>query len=346
MSRVLLCQPIGIIKNLMPSKFDAPHQPLRLKEAQRLPRASEASRGACLVEPENLNRANEASRGACLVEPENLNRANEASRGAYLVESEESGRAHTASHHESAHESQHSESPQNIIELYPGQNFETALTDLEGFEYIWLIWWFHRNETWRPRVLPPRGPAQRRGLFATRSPHRPNPIGISAVRLHSIKGRKIWVGHTDLIDGTPILDIKPYLPRVDAFPDSRAGWIDELDTYMAAPPAYHLELSELAKEQLAWLEREWDVTFFERAAEILRRDPSPHRTRRIRRRKNGNFQIGCGSWKLLFSVSGDLVTVIRVAIGYPPRMLTAEGYDQIVQRDAQVAFESIWPGEE
>jgi len=78
-------------------------------------------------------------------------------------------------------------------------------------------------------VIPPRGPKIKRGLLATRAPHRPNPIGLSAVRLLSIEKNRLYLDACDLIDGTPILDIKPYIPYADAFPDSMAGWIDELD---------------------------------------------------------------------------------------------------------------------
>jgi tRNA-Thr(GGU) m(6)t(6)A37 methyltransferase TsaA len=75
----------------------------------------------------------------------------------------------------------------NILELIKGDKYQKALLDLEGFDRIWLIWWFHRNKDWRPQVLPPRGPAQRRGVFSTRSPHRPNPLGITPVQLLGIK---------------------------------------------------------------------------------------------------------------------------------------------------------------
>ena len=76
--------------------------------------------------------------------------------------------------------------------------------------------------------MPPRGPRVRRSLFATRSPDRPNPIGLSAVRLLQVEGRHLHVRGIDLIDGTPILDLKPYLPYADAFPDAKAGWIDDI----------------------------------------------------------------------------------------------------------------------
>lgn len=103
-----------------------------------------------------------------------------------------------------------------------------AFRDLEGFERIWLIFAFHRSEGWKAEVRPPRG-GGKRSVLATRSPHRPNAIGLSAVHLISVEARVLRVSGIDLLDATPILDIKPYVPYADAFPDSRAGWIDEID---------------------------------------------------------------------------------------------------------------------
>lgn len=105
---------------------------------------------------------------------------------------------------------------------------EEVLQNLAGFERIWVIFVFHRSEGWKPLVKPPRGRGKR-GVFATRSPHRPNAIGLSALELVTIEGRTLRVKGVDLLDGTPILDIKPYVPYADAFPDARAGWIDEVD---------------------------------------------------------------------------------------------------------------------
>ncbi len=103
-----------------------------------------------------------------------------------------------------------------------------AFADLVGVERIWILSWLHRGGTWAPMVRPPRGTRERRSLFATRSPDRPNPLGLSAVRLLRIEGCNLHVRGIDLIDGTPILDVKPYIPYADAFPDSKAGWIDEI----------------------------------------------------------------------------------------------------------------------
>lgn len=105
---------------------------------------------------------------------------------------------------------------------------ERVFQDLIGFDRLWLIFAFHLSEGWKSCVRPPRG-GPKRGVLATRSPHRPNSIGLSAVELVKIEGRTLHLRGVDLLDGTPVLDIKPYVPYADAFPGSRAGWIDELD---------------------------------------------------------------------------------------------------------------------
>nr|NLD40791.1 tRNA (N6-threonylcarbamoyladenosine(37)-N6)-methyltransferase TrmO [Actinomycetales bacterium] len=106
-----------------------------------------------------------------------------------------------------------------------------ALRGIEGFSHLWLIWLFSENteQGWSPTVRPPRlGGNQRMGVFATRSPFRPNPIGLSAVELRSVEhgpeGPVLVVGGADLVDGTPILDIKPYVP-LDSIPEARGGFL-------------------------------------------------------------------------------------------------------------------------
>jgi tRNA-Thr(GGU) m(6)t(6)A37 methyltransferase TsaA len=114
------------------------------------------------------------------------------------------------------------------LELDPERVPETAVRDLAGMERLWVLSYLDRSGTWGALVRPPRGPRVRRSLFATRSPDRPNPIGLSAVQLLRVDGLVLHVRGVDLLDGTPILDIKPYIPYADAFPESRAGWIDEI----------------------------------------------------------------------------------------------------------------------
>ena len=107
-----------------------------------------------------------------------------------------------------------------------------AFRGLEGYSRIWILWQFSENlrDKWSPTVRPPRlGGNRRVGVFASRSPFRPNPIGLSAVKLERIEldgadGPVLYVSGADIMDGTPVLDIKPYLPYVDAYPDESGGF--------------------------------------------------------------------------------------------------------------------------
>lgn len=231
----------------------------------------------------------------------------------------------------------------SVIELFPDQNYELALTDLAGFERIWLVWWFDRNPNWRPMVRTPRGKTHRRGVFATRSPHRPNPIGITSVPLVEIRGRELIVGSNDLLDNTPILDIKPYISEVDSFPNQRNGWLSELDNVTSDRPQYEVSLSPLAREQHAWLSTRWGIDFITRVTAILATSPFPSRRLRITSPKDGVFRLSCGVWRVFFSRQDSEVTVERFAPGFPLELLQREGREIIPDYQAQLAFEGLWP---
>ena len=120
------------------------------------------------------------------------------------------------------------------IVFEPEYRVADALRGIEEYSHLWLIWSFSKAErdTWSPTVRPPRlGGNKRVGVFATRSPFRPNAVGLSSVtleevRLHTPEGPVLIVGGADLMDGTPIYDIKPYLPYVDSHPDARGSFSD------------------------------------------------------------------------------------------------------------------------
>jgi tRNA-Thr(GGU) m(6)t(6)A37 methyltransferase TsaA len=108
------------------------------------------------------------------------------------------------------------------IEVF--ERFAPGLADLERFDRIWIVAWLDRSGPVRLRVVPYLDTVER-GLFSTRSPNRPNPLGISAVRLLRREGAVLHVAELDLLDGTPVLDIKPYARRIDVFPTGRDGWL-------------------------------------------------------------------------------------------------------------------------
>jgi len=97
------------------------------------------------------------------------------------------------------------------IELFPRVVPRESLEDLEGIERLWVIAHLHLNTSWNAKVMPPRGPRKKRGLFATRSPHRPNPIGLHRTRVTAVEGTRVRVESLEALDGTPILDLKPVL---------------------------------------------------------------------------------------------------------------------------------------
>jgi len=138
------------------------------------------------------------------------------------------------------------------VELLPEFASPEAVRGLEGFSHIWLIFLFHQTvgQGWKPTVRPPRlGGNKRVGVFACRSPFRPNPLGLSAVKLLSINTQNgkvvLEVQGADLIDGTPIYDLKPYLPYTDGIAEASGGFADR-----APVAALQVEFSERAQEQL------------------------------------------------------------------------------------------------
>lgn len=149
-----------------------------------------------------------------------------------------------------------------------------ALRGLEGFSHIWLLWDFSQahTEKWSPTVRPPRlGGNKRMGVWATRSPFRPNNIGLSSVRILKIEldtpeGPVIHVEGADLMNGTPILDIKPYLPFTDSHPNASAGWTTEVQNNVLK-----IVVEEQVREKYPFTPQQWKTL-----EGILASDPRPH----------------------------------------------------------------------
>ncbi len=186
------------------------------------------------------------------------------------------------------------------IELFPGRGFEFAIEDLVVGQHLWVLFWFHRAEGYKPKVLPPRSRV-RRGVFSTRAPYRPNPIGMSVVELVAIDGLTLTVRNVDLLDGTPVIDLKPYLPYADALPDAEAGWLSA----PADPgPSYRVVVSERAEEQLGYLLETWHLDLRTGIEQALTLGPQPHPYRRIKRDGDA-FRLAHKEWRVRFRVDGD-----------------------------------------
>lgn len=198
-----------------------------------------------------------------------------------------------------------------VITLDEGMNFEQALEDLDGFEYVWVLFWFHANKNWKPKVLPPHGGRSKRGLFATRAPHRPNPIGLSLCKLLRINGRTVQIENPDMLDGTPILDIKPYLPHAESHPHAKAGWITASNE--RSTPAYNVTFTPEVKTSLRSLaptERREIVSYL---TDVLSHDPHPHVYRRIKHQDDGSSVIAVKRWRFMFAVEVTSVRIFGIA---------------------------------
>lgn len=193
---------------------------------------------------------------------------------------------------------------QGTVIFEPEFRSPEAIRGLEGFSHLWLIWEFSQSvrEGWSPTVRPPRlGGNQRMGVFATRSPFRPNPIGLSSVELEKAEidpelGPVLHVRGADLMDGTPIFDIKPYVPYADSHPEASGGFTDGLGAaeLQVNCPAPLLEKFP-AEKQTALLA-------------VLANDPRPRYQDDAKR----IYGMAFGGRNVKFSVEGETLTVISV----------------------------------
>ena len=159
------------------------------------------------------------------------------------------------------------------LRLIPPYDRPEAVRGLESFSHLWLSFVFHQTAgRWSPTVRPPRlGGNRRVGVFASRSPFRPNPLGLSLVELLAIdthKGVLLTLGGVDLLDGTPILDIKPYLPFIESEPTARSGFVD------GPPMVLTVEFSTPSVRQLQQFQKRWP-DLEELLREVLAQDPRP-----------------------------------------------------------------------
>lgn len=198
-----------------------------------------------------------------------------------------------------------------FIEMLPPYNQAEAFRGLDEFSHLWLLWDFskaHKNG-FTATVKPPKlGGNQRMGVFATRSPFRPNNIGLSSVRLLDIIYNEengcvhgLVVSGADILDRTPVYDIKPYLPYTDSHPDATGGWTDSLDIP---------ELSVCFSDDIAVkLETIFSSTQIEALKEILAQDPRPGYQDEPGRR----YGMLYGGYDIRFNISGDTLTISEVA---------------------------------
>lgn len=202
------------------------------------------------------------------------------------------------------------------IVLLPGKGYEDALADLGEWTHVWVLYLFDRAEGWRPKVLPPRS-TTRKGVFATRSPHRPNPIGLSVVRLVSIEGLTVNVADVDLLDGTPVLDLKPYVKYTDVVTEAGDGWLAPADPR----GAWAVSFAPAARAAIEFLAHR-GVVLEGDVRSALELGPQPHAYRRIRRSGDSGV-LALKEWRVHFDVAAKSIVVTKIASGFRPKELAS-----------------------
>ena len=199
---------------------------------------------------------------------------------------------------------------ESILLLNKGKNFEQALNNVDGFEYLWLIFVFHQNQGWKPMVNPPRLTSGKKvGLFSTRSPYRPNSIGLSCVKLVKREGLKLYLSGSDLLDETPVLDIKPYLSYSDSFPDAKCGWIEETADYKVI-------YCDKVKNRIEWLESNSGLSFYSFIKTQLSFDPLSAKRKRLEHISGNAYILAYRTWRIEFSLSGFDIYINNIFSGY------------------------------
>lgn len=208
---------------------------------------------------------------------------------------------------------------ENEIVLFNGKNFEQALTDIETCTHLWIIYLFHLNENWKPMVQPPRSD-RKIGVFATRAPYRPSPIGISCVKLIERNGLILKVGPSDILDGSPILDIKPYHPEYDVVPDAEIGWLESEKKKITN---FSVTFSPVAEDQLDLLELRGLKEL--RGFIIRQLSQDPVDTLRKRVTQEGSFwTLSYRTWRADFVLVGSTCSVLGLRSGYRPEELGSD----------------------
>jgi tRNA-Thr(GGU) m(6)t(6)A37 methyltransferase TsaA len=196
-----------------------------------------------------------------------------------------------------------------VIHLNPKQNFEQAVKDLDGFDRIWIIYQFHLNKNWKPLVTPPRHTRSKVGVFASRAPYRPNQIGLSCVKLDKVDGLKIFISESDILDGTPVLDIKPYLPYSDSFPNVKTGWAKS-----SLDEVYNVSFNAKSKKIVEKLKTGKSINFIDYTRIQLEFNPADLSRKRISKViEDGNdkqhFILSYQDWQIHYSVNESKKTV-------------------------------------
>jgi len=229
----------------------------------------------------------------------------------------------------------------SVIELNPKNNFEQALKYLDGFERIWVLYQFHLNKNWKPLVNPPRHTRKKVGVFATRAPYRPNHIGMSCVKLKKVDGLKIFISGSDILDGSPVIDIKPYLPYSDSFPNAETGWVKK-----DSKNIFKVDFKPKAKMQCHWLNENAKINLASFARLQLEFNPTDATRKRISildkglQAKKRIYVLAYRTWRINYTVNEKtkIVSIQKITSGYSKEELLNVVNDKYADKELHNKF--------
>lgn len=199
------------------------------------------------------------------------------------------------------------------IQLKRNYQPEISLQGLERFSHVWLLWSFHLNDnnSFKAKVTPPRFEGNKVGVFSTRSPHRPNPIGMSVVELVEVGKDHIWVKGADLVDQTPIIDIKPYLPQYDSIPEAKKGWLelvkDSIEEVCVSDDCRE-KFNEVFENLTAKRDFASSEALINFLSSLIKEDPRPQQHRKGINPKE-DFVLDIYNFELFFSIKDKLAQI-------------------------------------
>jgi len=223
------------------------------------------------------------------------------------------------------------------IEFHSDFDHKLALSGLEKMSHVWLIFYFHKSESpAKPLVRPPRAPDQQVGVYATRSPYRPNPLGLTLAKVEKIEKGLFYLSSVDLLDQTPILDIKPYVTESDLAHHPVQGWIDEIQPWK-------FTICDLAQKKIDWLLDKGVPEFYDVLVSQLETPPLQLDRKRIKKISENQWVLSYRTWRIYLNIQEDmfLSEVLDIKSGYSQAEILDQNHDPYFDKSLHFQFNLI-----
>lgn len=206
------------------------------------------------------------------------------------------------------------------IEFEKGFDHKLAMTGLDQMSHIWVIYHFHEaNSPAKPLVRPPRAPDKQVGVYATRSPYRPNGLGLTLAKIEKVENGRLYLSQVDLLDQTPVFDLKPYVTDSDRPQNPRLGWIDEIETWTYT-------LSDTSEFQCEWLSQNGLSEVYDVLEAQLGTNPLQPDRKRLEALTDNTWRLAYRTWRLLLKINTESRSseVLELHSGYSDQDMNSQ----------------------